>query len=158
MDAGAARRLRAGADGVDVAPEPGPRQEERLGDHDDDELNLLDLRNSLGSEMWRDVGIRRERAGLESAERQVDFWTSYVAAREFADPSGWELQNMLLVSRLMIAGALTRQRHPPDVRGVPIVQVHPGGNTLEMSIISRNQADAWRGNPVAFTRKWAQPA
>jgi L-aspartate oxidase len=79
------------------------------GAHDDDELNLLDLRNALGSEMWRDVGIRRERAGLESAERQVEFWARYVAAREFADPSGWELQNMLLVSRLMIAGALTRQ-------------------------------------------------
>jgi L-aspartate oxidase len=79
------------------------------GPHDNDELNLLDLRNSLGSEMWRDVGIRRERAGLESAERQVEFWTGYVAAREFTDPSGWELQNMLLVSRLMITGALARQ-------------------------------------------------
>jgi L-aspartate oxidase len=79
------------------------------GASDDDELNLLDLRNSLGSEMWRDVGIRRERAGLESAERQVDFWTRYVAAREFADPQGWELQNMLLVARLMIAGALSRK-------------------------------------------------
>ncbi|MBS0266485.1 MAG: L-aspartate oxidase [Planctomycetes bacterium] len=77
--------------------------------HDDDELNLLDLRNSLGSEMWRDVGIRRDRVGLESAERQVDFWTKYVAAREFPDPPGWELQNMLLVSRLMIAGALARK-------------------------------------------------
>lgn len=79
------------------------------GARDDDELNLLDLRNSLGAEMWRDVGIRRERAGLESAERQVDFWTRYVAAREFADPQGWELQNMLLVARLMIAGALARR-------------------------------------------------
>jgi L-aspartate oxidase len=74
----------------------------------DDELNLVDLRNSLGSEMWRDVGIQRDRAGLESAERQVEFWNRYVAAREFAEPQGWELQNMLLVSRLMIAGALTR--------------------------------------------------
>jgi L-aspartate oxidase len=79
------------------------------GAHDDDELNLVDLRNSLGAEMWRDVGIRRERAGLESAERQVEFWKRYVAAREFADPPGWELQNMLLVARLMIAAALTRE-------------------------------------------------
>jgi L-aspartate oxidase len=74
----------------------------------DDELNLMDLRNSLGSEMWRDVGIQRDREGLESAERQVEFWNRYVAAREFAEPQGWELQNMLLVSRLMIAGALKR--------------------------------------------------
>ncbi len=76
---------------------------------DDDELNLVDLRNSLGAEMWRDVGIRRVQSGLESAERQVEFWTRYVAAREFSDPSGWELQNMLLVARLMIAGALVRR-------------------------------------------------
>src|SRR6185295_19111269 len=78
------------------------------GAHDDDELNLVDLRNSLGAEMWRDVGIRRDRAGLESAERQVEFWKRYVASREFADPPGWELQNMLLVARLMIAAALAR--------------------------------------------------
>jgi L-aspartate oxidase len=76
---------------------------------DDDELNLVDLRNSLGAEMWRDVGIRRSQSGLESAERQVEFWSRYVAAREFADPRGWELQNMLLVARLMIAGALVRR-------------------------------------------------
>ncbi|MGQ0634206.1 MAG: L-aspartate oxidase [Planctomycetaceae bacterium] len=75
---------------------------------DDDQLNLIDLRNSLGAEMWRNVGIQRDRAGLESAERQVEFWKRYVAAREFSDPHGWELQNMLLVSRLMIAGALAR--------------------------------------------------
>ncbi|MFN0050809.1 MAG: L-aspartate oxidase [Planctomycetales bacterium] len=80
-----------------------------LTDHDrDDELNLIDLRNALGSEMWRDVGIHRDQSGLESAERQVDFWTRYVAAREFLEPRGWELQNMLLVARLIIAGALAR--------------------------------------------------
>lgn len=79
------------------------------GAKDDDELDLVDLRNSLSSEMWRDVGIRRDQAGLESAERQIDFWNKYVAAREFADPHGWELQNMLLVARLIIAGALARR-------------------------------------------------
>lgn len=79
------------------------------GEHDDDELNLVDLRNALGAEMWRDVGIRRDQTGLESAERQVEFWNRYVAAREFADPQGWELQNMLLAARLIIAGALARK-------------------------------------------------
>lgn len=75
----------------------------------DDELDLTDLRNSLGSEMWRDVGIQRSQRGLEGAQKQVDFWSTYVAAKEFSDPRGWELQNMLLVSRLIIAGALRRQ-------------------------------------------------
>jgi L-aspartate oxidase len=59
--------------------------------------------------MWRDVGIQRTLAGLEGAQRQVDFWSTYVAAKEFAEPRGWELQNMLLVSRLIIAGALSRR-------------------------------------------------
>lgn len=78
-------------------------------DQNDDELNLVDLRNALGSEMWRDVGIQRDRAGLEAAERQVEFWDRYVSVREFAGPEGWELQNMLLVSKLMIAAALARK-------------------------------------------------
>ncbi len=79
------------------------------GVNDDDELNLVDVRNALGAEMWRDVGIRRDLAGLESAGRQVEFWNRYVAAREFHEPRGWELQNMLLVSRLMIAAASARR-------------------------------------------------
>jgi L-aspartate oxidase len=103
---GAAREVAGVADNFAALPlsSDWPR-----GAHDDDELNLVDLRNSLGAEMWREVGIRRDCAGLESAERQVEFWNRYVAAREFADPQGWELQNMLLVARLMIAGALTRR-------------------------------------------------
>jgi L-aspartate oxidase len=75
---------------------------------EDEELNLVDLRNSLGAEMWRDVGIRRRRDGLEAAGKQVEFWDKYVAPREFATPSGWELQNMLLVSKLIIAAAQAR--------------------------------------------------
>jgi L-aspartate oxidase len=106
------------------------------GASDDDELNLLDLRNSLGSEMWRDVGIRRERAGLESAERQVDFWTRYVAAREFADPQGWELQNMLLVARLMIAGALSRR----ESRGTHFRRDFPQSDPAQASHIEISAA------------------
>jgi L-aspartate oxidase len=79
------------------------------GDHEDDELNLLDLRNSLGAEMWRDVGIQRDKAGLESAQKQVEFWNRYVIRKEFSDPAGWELQNMMLISKLMIAAALARK-------------------------------------------------
>lgn len=75
----------------------------------DDELDLVDLRNALGSEMWRDVGIQRDAEGLESAAKQVEFWDRYVSPREFAAPPGWELQNMLLVSKLMIASALARR-------------------------------------------------
>jgi L-aspartate oxidase len=77
-------------------------------EHEDDDLNLVDLRNSLTSLMWRNVGIQRTADGLEAAADQVSFWDRYVSAREFFDPQGWELQNMLLVARLVIAAAIKR--------------------------------------------------
>lgn len=80
----------------------------------DEKLNLSDLLNSLNSEMWRNVGIERHAAGLEAALAQVEFWDRYVGPREFSQPSGWELQNMLLVARLMIRAALHRR----ESRGV----------------------------------------
>jgi len=81
---------------------------------DDDGLNLVDLRNSLMSQMWRNAGIQRDAAGLAAAARQVEFWDRYVSRREFADPPGWELQNMLLVARLLITAAAARE----ETRGV----------------------------------------
>uniref|UniRef100_A0A7C4LKD0 L-aspartate oxidase n=1 Tax=Schlesneria paludicola TaxID=360056 RepID=A0A7C4LKD0_9PLAN len=89
--------------------EPPPVLAER-----DEKLNLSDLLNSLNSEMWRNVGIERSAAGLEAALAQVEFWDRYVGPREFAQPHGWELQNMLLVARLMIRAALARK----ESRGV----------------------------------------
>ncbi|RLS43360.1 MAG: L-aspartate oxidase [Planctomycetota bacterium] len=73
-----------------------------------DELNLVDLRNSLASLMGRYVGIRRDAEGLAVAAEQVEFWDRYVSQREFNTVQGWELQNMLLVAKLMIKSALAR--------------------------------------------------
>ena len=78
------------------------------------DLNLVDVRNSLASEMGRNVGIERDHEGLEEAARNLEFWDRYVSPCEFSQPSGWELQNLLLVSRLMVAGALSRK----ESRGV----------------------------------------
>ena len=72
-------------------------------------IDLSDVRNSLQSLMGRLMGIRRDRAGLLEAAEQVEFWDRYVGTLELAEPAGWELQNMLLVARLMIAGALERE-------------------------------------------------
>jgi len=80
----------------------------------DEALNLEDLLNSLNSEMWRNVGIERSAAGLEAALAQVEFWDRYVGPREFTQPKGWELQNMLLVAQLMIRAAMART----ETRGV----------------------------------------
>jgi L-aspartate oxidase len=72
-------------------------------------LKLADIRNSLQSLMWRNLGVRREAEGLQEALATIDHWSRYVLPRQFADPTGWELQNMLCVSRLMIEAAIQRK-------------------------------------------------
>jgi L-aspartate oxidase len=77
-------------------------------------LDLADIRNSLTSLMWRDAGVRRDRAGLSEASEMIDRWCRYVLNRQFNDPAGWQLQNMLVVSQMTVAAALERQ----ESRGV----------------------------------------
>ncbi len=77
-------------------------------------LNLSDIRNSLKSLMGRYAGVRRERQELVDAAETIDRWCGYVLARQFSDTEGWELQNMLTVSRLVVASALERE----ETRGV----------------------------------------
>ncbi len=76
---------------------------------DESALDVADITNSLRSLMVRHMGIVRERRRLEEAQRDVAFWCRYALAREFHDRSGWELQNMLTVSQLMIGSALRRE-------------------------------------------------
>jgi len=75
----------------------------------DDGLDVADLTNSLRSLMVRKMGIVRDRARLEEAKRDVEFWCRYVLRREFNSRAGWELQNLLTVARLMIDSALRRE-------------------------------------------------
>lgn len=77
-------------------------------------LNLTDIGNSLNSLMWRNVGIRRDLKGLSQAKEQLDFWDRYVSKHEFGNPKGWELQNQLLVARIMTSAAIERK----ESRGV----------------------------------------
>ena len=53
--------------------------------------------------MWRACGVRRDAGRLPKPPEDIDRWCSYVLPRQFTDPEGWELQNMLAVARLMIA-------------------------------------------------------
>jgi L-aspartate oxidase len=71
--------------------------------------------------MWRHVGVERDGASLEEARDTVEGWCRYVLPRQFADPAGWQLQNMLEVSRLMIRAALERE----ETRGVHVRRDHP---------------------------------
>ena len=75
----------------------------------DEQLDVADLTSSLRNLMVRKMGIVRDRQRLLEAKRDVEFWCRYVLPREFAARAGWELQNLLTVSRLMIAAALARE-------------------------------------------------
>lgn len=86
-----------------------------------DELDLADIRNSLKSLMWRDAGVWRDGARLEAARHTIDGWARYVLERQLTDPAGWELQNMLTVSRLMIESAALRH----ESRGVHLRTDYP---------------------------------
>ncbi len=77
-------------------------------------LDLEDIQNSLKSLMWRDAGIERDERHLLEAEEMIEMWSSYVMDKEFSNPAGWELQNMLLVSRLIVSSAQKRK----ESRGV----------------------------------------
>jgi L-aspartate oxidase len=77
-------------------------------------LDLEDIRNSLRSVMWRNVGIEREEDGLRYSIDSIDLWSGYVLDQVFSEPSGWELQNLLTLGRLMAWAALRRR----ESRGV----------------------------------------
>jgi L-aspartate oxidase len=74
-----------------------------------DDFNLVDLRNSLSSLMWRHVGIERDRTGLSEAAETLDFWCRYALDAQFDSPPGWQLQNMLTIASLMVSSAQQRE-------------------------------------------------
>lgn len=73
------------------------------------DLDIQDLKASLGAMMWRSVGIEREQQGLQNAVSQINFWSGYVLSTELAGPRGWQLQNQLTVAWLIATQALARQ-------------------------------------------------
>lgn len=79
------------------------------------ELDIADVKSSLRSVMWRNVGIERSGERLTETREIISFWGRYVMDKTF-DPAalgqaavaGWELQNMLVVCHLIATAALTR--------------------------------------------------
>jgi L-aspartate oxidase len=80
------------------------------------ELDITDVKSSLRSVMWRNVGIEREGARLDETREIIGFWSRYVMDKTF-DPAaigepaavaGWELQNMLAGCALICSGAYAR--------------------------------------------------
>ena len=90
-------------------------------------LDIGDLKASLKSLMTRYVGIERDEAGLLAAQKEINFWSSYVMRKEFSDIRNWEFQNMLLVAGLVQKAALVRE----ESRGVHFRKDYPGQNDKE---------------------------
>ena len=92
-----------------VMPRSGPVQvisDIPISDHG--ELDLGDVRSSVRSTMWRNVGVRRAGSRLVDVAEMFDFWARYTLDKIFDEPAGWEVQNMLLVGGLVARSALWR--------------------------------------------------
>ncbi len=84
-------------------------------------LDLVDIRNSLRSLMWRMAGVKSDGPQLAEAAQTIRRWCRYVLSRQFSDPTGWELQNMLTVASLMVESDLARE----ESRGVHLRADYP---------------------------------
>jgi len=76
---------------------------------DKGELDLVDVRSSLRSAMWRNVGIVRAGNRLADALDMIHFWCRYSLDKIFDDLGGWEIQNMLSCATLVTAAARARE-------------------------------------------------
>jgi L-aspartate oxidase len=80
------------------------------------ELDITDVKSSLRSVMWRNVGIERSGDRLTETSEIIAFWSRYVMDKTFsadtlgapAAIAGWELQNMLTACFLITTAAYTR--------------------------------------------------
>jgi L-aspartate oxidase len=94
----------------DALPDPVPMQlESRVQTVVAGELDLGDVRSSLRSAMWRNVGIVRHGAKLVDCVEMFEFWGRYALGSVFETPEGWEAQNLLTVGHLMTRAALERR-------------------------------------------------
>jgi len=110
--AGQHARDRAGANGPanGVAGAGRPAQvvsDIRPSDHG--EIDLSDIRSSLRSAMWRNVGISRTGSKLHDANEMFDFWARYTLDKIFDDPEAWETQNLLMAGALVARSAAWRE-------------------------------------------------
>jgi len=80
------------------------------------ELDVTDVKSSLRSVMWRNVGIERTGDRLAETREIIAFWSRYVMDKSFmpsqlgreSTVAGWELQNMLTTCFLVTTAANAR--------------------------------------------------
>jgi L-aspartate oxidase len=110
---------RAGADAATEAKKNNiafPQNIEHVIPHSNKtQLDVTDVKSSLRSVMWRNVGIERSGELLSETREIIAFWCRYVMDKTFTPVigaeqavAGWELQNMLTVSYLVTVAAHAR--------------------------------------------------
>ncbi len=68
-----------------------------------------DLLYALKSLMWRQVGLRREDAGMRDARGRIGFWHHYLTRGPLKGRQACELVNMLTVAALVAEAGLQRE-------------------------------------------------
>lgn len=139
---------RAGRAAAEMRDSPrGPVQiisDIRLSDHG--ELDLDDVRSSLRSAMWRNVGIERSGAKIADVIDMFAFWGRYMLDKIFDTPDGWEVQNLLTVGLLMTRAAAWRT----ETRGTHCRLDHPEpSERFHCRAVWSNQSEAPIVNPVS---------
>ena len=86
----------------------------QLSSHIPESIDIADLRNSVRSIMWRNVGVQRRADRLDDALQTTKHLARFVLAQAFDAIDGWELQNLLTVGLMMSTCALARE----ESRGV----------------------------------------
>ncbi|MGB9677245.1 MAG: L-aspartate oxidase [Candidatus Ratteibacteria bacterium] len=72
-------------------------------------IDKEDLKRSIRSLMWRNVGIERDEETLRYAFENLKEWQKYAFLKEFYDRSGFESLNMLIVASLITEAAIIRK-------------------------------------------------
>jgi L-aspartate oxidase len=94
---------------ADALPDPVPvHTDSRIDVPERGDLDVADIRASLRSAMWRNVGVQRSATRLGDVLKMIEFWGRYGLHAVFERPSGWEAQNLLTVAHLMARAALER--------------------------------------------------
>lgn len=103
------RRAGNAAARSDFSPRSNVRIISDIRPSDKGELDLIDVRSSLRSAMWRNVGIVRAGNRLADAHDMIDFWCRYSLDKIFDDLAGWEIQNMLSCAVVVAQAAHARE-------------------------------------------------
>ena len=100
-------------------------------------IDTLDMRRSVESLMVREVDIVRTGPQLENARRLFCRWGQYAGEVAFGEPSGWTLQNMLLVAQLVTESALWRR----ESRGAHFREDFPAPDAAYARTLSVSRRD-----------------